>query len=144
MDILKILIATLAATTAMTAFSYLLSEAFQKLFKEPVLLNYVLELSGIKLGDRSLGAAGWLLHYIIGLIFVITYYLIWTYTNIRLSWVSGVVFGCISGIIGILGWVVLFKLPSKEPRVAFTAYYIQLFYAHIVFALIATAVFKAF
>ena len=144
MEILRIIIATLVGTSLMTAFSYLVSEAYRKTFKEPVLLNYVIRLSGITLNDRNKSIVGWIIHYILGLLFVIAYHFIWVYGILDMSWTSALILGAVSGIIGIIGWVIIFSLPSKEPRVAFTSYYIQLFFAHIVFAAGVVLVYRWF
>ena len=52
MVLATILLATFAATSLMTVFSYLISAAFRKFYKEPLLLQYLLTrfyfgLSGI-------------------------------------------------------------------------------------------------
>jgi len=57
MNLLKIAIAAFSATNIMTTFSYLLSASYKKLFKEPVMLNFILEGMGIYLkgNGTSLG-----------------------------------------------------------------------------------------
>ena len=141
MDFLKIFIAAFTATNIMTTFSYVISMTYNKLFKEPVLLNYILDSVGMNLHGKWKKAAGWLAHYIVGVLFVFTYDAIWTYTNIEFGWKSGLAFGMISGIVGIVGWQTIYLLPSKKPNVLLREYYVQLFFAHIIFA---AAVFIAF
>jgi len=133
-----IMITALIATVFMTAFSHLMSETFRKLFSEPVLINYVLSLSGIHLDEGKRSIAGWVIHYGIGVLFVLGYYWAW-HSGLALTWENGFLLGAASGILGILGWIILFKLPRQLPPVHFTAYYVQLFFAHIVFGISATA-----
>ena len=133
MDILKVMIAAFSATNVMTTFSYLLSVRYKRLFKEPVLLNYVFDRFA-NTESKWKGFLGWLVHYLIGLVFVIVYASIWDHTPIEFGWVSGIVFGVISGFIGILGWHLLFKIPAQTPNVKLKEYYVQLFFAHIIFA----------
>ena len=64
-------------TTVMTAFSYLISASFKKLFSEPALINYVVSLSKIQLKPRLGSVLGWIVHYAIGTLFVIAYHLLW-------------------------------------------------------------------
>lgn len=144
MDIVKILVSALAATITMTGFSYLISAAYKKLFKEPVLLNKILERLGIDVQDGPKKAAGYILHYLIGVLFVIGYDLLWRYTTLDPTWFCGIIFGIFSGIIGIGGWMTIFRLPDMPPRVHFKEYYIQLFIAHIIFALTAVAVYHIY
>jgi len=54
------------------------------------------------------------------------------------------IFGIISGFIGILSWFLMFKIPVEKPKIKFKHYYIQLFIAHIFFALTIIAVYQAF
>ncbi|HEX8561699.1 MAG TPA: hypothetical protein VF676_01855 [Flavobacterium sp.] len=142
MDIIKILAATVVATSLMTMCSYYFSEKFQELYKEPVLLKKILQRLKVNLSEGWQKAAGWLIHYSIGLLFIIAYNLIWTYTYLDPTWFCGIVFGIISGGIGIAGWMVIFRLPKDAPRIDFRGYYLQLFVVHIVFALAAVAVYK--
>lgn len=142
MDILKILLATLIGTSVMTLFSYLMSEAFQKLFKEPVILNLLVDRAGIaEVPDSRRNLLGWVLHFLVGLTFVIIYDRIWAWTELEPSWTTGLIFGAVSGIIGILAWMTMFALHPREPRIDFNDYYLQLFFAHVLFGLGAAAVY---
>jgi len=142
MEVLKIIIATLIGTTVMTAFSYYISEKFDKLFKEPVLLNYLMVMAGLNLKGNLEKLAGWVLHYFIGLLFVIAYNYIWKLYE--LSWLSALYLGIGSGIVGIVSWIIMFSMSSATPKVHFKEYYLQLFFAHIFFAFAVTATYKIF
>ena len=144
MDLLKVFIAAFSATNIMTTFSYFISITYGKLFKEPVLLNFVLDGAGLSIQGRLKKVSGWLAHYIIGLLFVFTYEAVWTYTGINFGWASGILFGIISGFIGILGWQTIYMLPRKKPDVPLKDYYIQLFFAHIIFACAVVVAFKIY
>lgn len=142
MVILIILLATWVATSLMTAFSYMVSAAFKELYKEPVLLQYLMTRFNIKLSNAVKAVAGWIIHYMIGLIFVIAYYVLWRLGVYELTWISGLLYGCMIGIIGIGGWVIMFILSNYMPTIDFKGYYLQLFFAHIIFALSTWAIFK--
>ena len=143
MDVIRIILATLVGTTLMTAFSYLISNAFNKLYKEPVLLNYLLQFLEINMSDNVKKLAGWAIHYIIGLLFVVIYDILWQYV-IDFSWLSGIIFGMISGIIGIISWIFMFKIPNDQLNIDYKGYYTQLFFAHIIFALGVVIVYKLY
>ncbi len=142
MDFTKILIGALAGTSFMTAFSYLMSASFRKLFKEPVLLQYVMRLLHLNIGAYARWFLGWLIHYSIGVAFVFAYDFLRDEGIVELNVWSSLVFGAAIGIIGILGWMVIFRLPSDEPRVDYKNYYLQLFVAHLIFALSVWAVYE--
>ncbi len=144
MEILKIILATIAGTSVMTAFSYLASEAFNKLWKEPVLLNLVVAKANVELTPRRKSIFGWVIHYVIGLAFVLCYEFVWNNFDIDPTWFCGLIFGIISGLIGIFSWFLMFKLPEEKPKIKFKHYYLQLFIAHIFFALTVIAVYKLF
>lgn len=145
MDFLKIFLAALVGVIVMTLFSYTISTAFRKLFKEPVLLNLLLDRAGIvRISDVHKNMLGWILHFFIGLIFVILYDRIWAWTTLEPSWINGLIFGVVNGIVGMPGWWLLFKIHPNEPKIDFKNYSWHLFIAHILFALGATAVYLYF
>ena len=144
MEAVKILLATIAGTSAMTAFSYLASETFRELWKEPVLLNILTSRSSVALEPRRKSMFGWFLHYLFGLVFVACYHWIWSSSYADPTWFCGLIFGIISGMIGIAGWFFLFKLTEAKPKIKVGKYYLQLFLAHIVFALVVVSVYKLF
>jgi hypothetical protein len=137
----QLLIVSITATSAMTLFSYEVSRKFRKLYKEPVLLSYMLKLLKVELPNNSETTFGWLLHYILGLMFVIVYHILWIHDILPISFLSALLLGAISGIIGIVGWMIMFKLSDQQPQIDFRGYYIQLFFAHIVFAIVATVLY---
>jgi hypothetical protein len=134
-------LARLVATSLMTAFSYFISEAFRALYKEPVLLQYLMTRFHFKLSPKEKTMAGWIIHYTIGLMFVIAWYILWKLGLLQLSWLSGLIYGCIIGIIGIGGWVFMFMLADFKPKIDFKGYYLQLFIAHLIFAMSTWLVF---
>ncbi len=135
--ILQILIATFAATSAMTLFSYAVSASFRELYKEPVLLTFLLKQLKIDVSDKGKATLAWILHYFIGFIFVYTYHILWVNHILSLSLLNAFLLGSICGIIGIAGWMILFKLADYKPHIDFKGYYIQLFFAHIIFGIVA-------
>lgn len=123
----------------MTLFSYAISEGFRELYKEPVLLTFLLKQMKLELSVEKKKILAWLIHYIIGLLFVIGYHLLWINNVLEISVLNAVLLGAICGIIGILGWVIMFKIAKYKPAIDFKGYYIQLFFAHVVFGLVAAA-----
>ncbi len=141
---LQILLASIAATSAMTLFSYIISTSFRELYKEPVLLTYILSKLNLDLSTKTKPVLAWILHYLIGLIFVVTYHILWFYNILDLSFLSVLFLGAASGIIGIIGWMFMFKITDHKPRIDFKGYYIQLFFAHVIFAITATLTYSLF
>jgi hypothetical protein len=137
--ILQLVIVSFAATSAMTLFSYAISEGFRELYKEPVLLTFLLKQMKLELSVEKKKILAWLIHYIIGLLFVIGYHLLWINNVLEISVLNALLLGAICGIIGILGWVIMFKIAKYKPAIDFKGYYIQLFFAHVVFGLVAAA-----
>src|SRR5690606_16721053 len=110
---MKIVIAAILATSLMTIFSYIASEAMRSLYKEPVLLKKIMKLLHLNCSDRCQSVLGWIIHYTIGLGFIVAYDLIWHHTYIDPTWFTAMIFGIISGIVGIIGWKIIFALPDK-------------------------------
>lgn len=142
--ILQILISSIAATSAMTLFSYAVSASARELYKEPVLLSYVLSHLHLEATPSVKNILAWVLHYIIGLGFVVAYHFLWVYNILELTWQIGILLGAISGIIGIITWFILFKMVAQKPNIDYNGYYLQLFAAHLIFGFIAYAVYILF
>ena len=140
----QILIATIAATSLMTLFSYVVSESARELYKEPVLLTYIFSSLKIEVSPPIKTFLAWLLHYIIGLLFVLVYHYLWVCDIVEMSWPAALFLGAVSGIIGILGWILLFKIVPQKPNIDFKGYYFQLFFAHVIFGIVAFYVYKLF
>lgn len=142
MDVFKIVTASVTGVSVMTAFSYWLSHVALQKFKEPQLLNYLLNRWHLQLFQPRERLAGWLIHYAIGIIFVIAYDLIWRFTEARVSWLNAIVFGLFSGVVGATVWALLFRTAPPPPKVNFTSYYLQLLPAHVLFALGVVLIYK--
>lgn len=141
-SIMQLLAVSITATTAMTWFSYMVSNSFRELYKEPVLLSYAINKLNLNLSDDFQKTWGWLLHYVIGFIFVLAYHIIWENEIMPISTLSAIILGIISGIIGIISWKLIFTMTNHQPRIDFKGYYIQLFIAHMIFAAVATALYS--
>lgn len=142
--VLQILISSIAATSVMTLFSYAVSEGARETYKEPVLLGYLLSSFNITISPQLKLFLGWLMHYLIGVAFVIAYHIVWYYQFMDISWAASILLGIISGIIGIISWVILFEIVPSKPNIDFKGYYAQLFVAHVIFAIVAYVVYKLF
>lgn len=139
---IQLLTVSIIATAAMTWFSYFMSKQFQELYKEPVLLSFVLSKFKMKSSVKSEKIMGWFLHFLIGFLFVLAYHILWINDILPISIPSALLLGAISGIIGIISWMFIFKISNHQPHIDFKGYYLQLFFAHIIFALTATAFYK--
>ncbi|SHG29642.1 hypothetical protein [Flavobacterium defluvii] len=140
--IIQLLLVSIVATSAMTWFSYAVSNAFRELYKEPVLLSYAINKMKIDFSAQSKKNWGWLLHYVIGFLFVLGYHIIWAKGMLPISPLSALILGAVSGVIGIFSWIIIFKMTHHQPPIDFKGYYIQLFFAHVIFAITATAMYS--
>ena len=136
MIVFETVVTALAATTMMTIFSYLLSYIVKVKFKEPEHLSVMLKR--IPIHDK---VAGWSVHYFVGLLFVVAYFIIWN-KCIRANMNSGLAIGAINGLVAILVWHLTLKLHPHPPRIHRRPFYIQLVPAHIVFAIAATWIYQ--
>src|SRR5687768_11113267 len=103
MTSVKILMAAVAGTTAMTIFSYQAAQLEKEQFREPQLLNRLIErlVGGKKIPFQDIG--GWAVHYMVGTMFVFVYDKLWR-TALSPSLSNGMLLGAGSGLIGIAGW----------------------------------------
>lgn len=139
---IELILVAIGATSAMTWFSYAMSESFRELYKEPVLLSFALKKTNISLSEKSQKTWGWLIHYIIGFLFVMGYHIVWVKNMLSVSPLNALLLGAVSGVIGIISWVIIFKMTDHQPPIDFNGYNIQLFFAHIIFGVVATALYS--
>ncbi|QOG00654.1 hypothetical protein [Flavobacterium sp. MDT1-60] len=139
--IFQIIIVSIAATSTMTLFNYAVSASFREMYKEPLLLTYLMHNFRINLSNASKNTLSWLLHYGIGVFLVIVYHYFWARNILELSFLDALLLGVASGFVGVFSWIILFKISHYQPPFNLRGYYIQLFVAHIIFALTATAVY---
>jgi len=123
------------ATLSMTAFSYLCSYLTGNQFKEPELLQQLLKSSRLPVYSDNSNFHGWLLHFLIGVIFAVGLVFIQSYFNFNSIWIFAIVAGAIAGIIGIIGWHAMILLNPRPPKISMKKFYLQLVIAHIIFSL---------
>lgn len=129
---LLVLIEAFTGIVAMTFFSYLVTRLFRDFYIEPGLLNFLFVQTNVEvLHDKR---AGWLVHYAIGILFVVVYQTLWNMTDIDSTWITAVWFGILSGLIGVSGWSVMFWFAKQKPNISFVGFYAQLLIAHVIFA----------
>lgn len=132
----KILTAGIFATIAMTALSYGLSHLFKSNFKEPQLLNYLIDkLPNFEINIAREHILGWALHFSIGFLFVTIFLILNNFYNFPLTILTGIIFGALAGLVGIAVWSTAFALHPNPPSINKPLYYIQLLAAHIVFGI---------
>ena len=75
----RILLATAIGTSFMTLYSYWQSKNQKQEFTEPVLLNELSDRSPElpEVNDTDDDPVGWTTHYAVGLLFVVSYYILW-------------------------------------------------------------------
>lgn len=134
----------IAATSLMTLFSYAVSAAAREIYKEPLLLTYVLSFLRTEVSLNVKSILAWVIHYLIGVLFVIGYHLLWDNGIMQVSWLSTLILGVCIGLIGIFGWMILFNIIPKKPAIDYKGYYLQLFIAHLIFSATTFIVYSLF
>ena len=127
----------------MTLFSYSMGFVRKKNFREPELLNELLKRLDPKSTLITLPFAGWFIHYLVGLLFIFLYQLFWHFSGSQPTLTNGILLGALNGIVGILGWQFTFYVHPNPPQIDFKEYYIQLFFAHIIFGASASIAFSS-
>lgn len=137
---MKYILAWLIATSLMTVFSYLFYYITQKEAREPYLLSYIIITKFPEF--PRLKSIGWILHYVLGIGFLLLNIFLIMALEVDDSILWGFPFGVIAGILGIIGWNIIFKVADQLPKINFTVYFMQLVVAHIVFCVSAIAVYS--
>lgn len=147
MNIIKTLSAGTMGISAMTLFSYAVSQKRRKQFEEPVLLHKIVKrglFSGIKKRDKGVSRLdGWLLHYAAGIFFSTIYDRIWKETKLKPALSTGMVLGAISGLAGIGIWDIILRIHPDPPELDKKEYYRHLMAAHVIFGVSAALGYRA-
>ncbi len=140
----EIIVAGIAGTTAFTLFSYLISKATGKNFKEPELIGKMIDRSPTPVKHENAQFTGWVTHYLIGISFAAAYRELIHVTGIKPTVANGIITGAVSGFPAALTWDTSLKVHPAPPRKRSVDYYMQLFFGHALFGAAAFFVFAAF
>jgi hypothetical protein len=132
----KILSSGIIGTSAMTIFSYLVSELMSENFREPEIMTTLIKNLLLTAKQYSPYLA-WSLHYIIGFSFVLIYVRLWDNNKLKPNIETGLFLGAVTGIVGIIGWYFTLKIHPNPPIINLKHFFILLFFAHIVFGIFA-------
>lgn len=138
---MKLLLVSVLATSFMTGFSYVFYYFTRKEAREPYLLNYIISSKFSHLAQNKVyySAIGWIIHYVLGIGFVFFNELLFYIFKVPRTPIWGIPFGVIAGIVGIIGWMLMFHLAEHLPKINYSYFFVQLLVAHIIFCLSAIA-----
>jgi len=129
------LIAGIAATSAMSIYSYALSQIQDEHYREPVILGQLMHRS-TQLSKRDAAIAGWIAHYGVGLLFAEVYRQFWRNGKISFSIAGGLLLGGVSGLLAAAVWKSVLSLHPNPPKLKYNRFYGQLVPAHVLFGLV--------
>lgn len=136
---------SIIATSGMTLFSYALSSLKKQQFREPQLLNTILNDSSIiTISFNKNHGLGWLIHYTIGLIFTVLFYFLYKINWLELDALPTFLFGIGIGLVGVIGWKSMFSVFKSIESIPLGKFYFHLVLAHLTFAISLTVSFIYF
>lgn len=133
--LLKIATAAMTGTSAMTFFSYAVSQSKNKQFREPEILARL--INRLRPGNKRKVSRveGWLVHYTVGTLFSVIYHNFNQNAKTRSSTLKGLLLGSVTGLLGISVWRTVLNFHPFPPTLDRTGYYRHLFVAHLIFGL---------
>ncbi|MFB9054204.1 hypothetical protein ACFFVB_14035 [Formosa undariae] len=134
MTILKFMLINTVAVALMTGFSYVVSLAFRTNFSEPKRLKQLVNRARIVRKSNFGIWIGWCLHFVIGLVFLSGYFLFRNIFPVGPELLYALIFGFSAGLVGAVGWKLMFVLHNNPPQFPKFPFYVQLIAAHIVFS----------
>lgn len=142
MDLLKIAGAALAGTSAMTLFSYAVSDAKNKQFREPAILAKLIKRL-LQVQDKTTAKTeGWALHYAVGTGFAFAYDQLFKLSRLKPDFLTGIMLGAASGVIGVLAWNMVLKTHPHPPKLQLKRYFGHLLIAHMVYGTVTTGTYR--
>lgn len=133
-------IAGIAGTLPMTAYSFVVSEHRNKNFKEPHLLGTLMRRLVNGGNRKSSKVAGWIVHFAVGVLFAEVYALLSKKITLKPAVPAGALLGGLTAIPGVLAWHLSLETHPYPPAVNRKRFYGQLIIAHIVFGIVAVVV----
>jgi len=133
----KKLYSSIAATSAMTAFSYLFSLLSGTNLREPHILA---QLTGRVMpwhGKKKNILTGWWLHYAVGLLFSEMYIQFWENCSLKNKNKSGLIYGGLAGLAAILIWKFTLSVHPFPPAIDFGLFSLNLFLGHLIFGIVS-------
>ncbi len=142
MEFINFIVCGIAAVLAMTLFSIIWGKITNNLFSEPQLLAKIIKNAyKEKVSFSTALLLGWIIHFMIGFTFLGLYELLWSVLSWEKALLLSIPLGLFSGILGSIGWKILFKLVDYTAKFNHLHYYIHLIFAHVVFSVIAVLVY---
>ena len=133
-QVVKIALAGIAGTSAMTIYSYLLSNSRNKNFREPALLAEMVQKLHPSIPKNDAQIIGWVLHYGVGVFFASVYRFLLKQKTANIT--AGAIVGGITGLVGISIWQLSFLLHPSPPRTDYKKFYGQLMVGHVIFGIV--------
>lgn len=146
MDFRHFLITVLSGfvgTIAMTGVMYLysiVSKRFTKVIH--ILGNMVTGERNYYTPTKTALLIGTVAHFGVGILFSFAYFLLWNWGIFHINLKDSVLIGVFSGIVAIVVWKIYLSVHSSPPNTSQIQYFIALFLAHIVFAVVSVNVFQ--
>lgn len=142
MDLLKIAGAALTGTSAMTLFSYAVSDTRNKQFREPEILSKLIKRL-LHVQDKTTAKTeGWALHYAVGTGFAFAYDQLFKHSRLKPDFLTGIMLGAASGLIGSLAWNMVLKTHPHPPKLQLKRYFGHLLIAHILYGTVTTGTYR--
>lgn len=129
------------AVVGMTLFSAAWTVVSGNEFREPKRLSILMQRARGKSSGNNSNVWGWIIHFLLGIPFLGFYEVLWKLTAAPRTVVWSVVFGCALGVLGVLGWMLLFKIVGVSTQFKYRQFYVHIFFAHIVFSVTALLVY---
>jgi len=141
---IKIIVAGIVGTSFMTLYSYYKAKKENQQYKEPELLNKLIDRNKtVDVDVSTKHAAGWVAHYGVGVLFVLSYWVLYRKALHSPGPIKVLVVGSGSAIVAVAAWKVMFSASPNPPDNNRFGYYRQLAIAHLIFTLFALATYRA-
>ncbi len=142
-NFLLTLLAGFTGTVAMTVVMYL----YASFTNENTRVVHV--LGGMVTGDIIIHAkrkhrvliTGAICHISVGVLFSLSYFLLWNWGVFAITLVDSVIVGALSGLVAIIVWRLYLLVHQSTPAISLKHYFIALFISHIVFGVVTVNIY---
>jgi hypothetical protein len=132
-----LIVCGVAGTAVMTLYLKLMGALLRQILNAARVLGTLVTFSTTDSGHLSnkpvAVISGIVLHYMIGILFMIAYFLLWKSGIGRPDLITGLIFGFVSGLIAVTCWSATLYIHPKPPILNLKIYLTNVFAAHFIF-----------
>ncbi len=143
-NFLLTILAGIAGTIVMTATMYLYSNITGRNTQVVHILGAMVTGNHVEAKEdkTKMLITGAISHTFVGVLFSLSYFLLWNWGVFTINWIDSNIVGSLSGIIAIIVWRSYIFVHENAPDISLSHYFFALFISHVIFGVVTVNVYR--